>query len=128
MIHIFRQRMFAVLPVNSADSVREYDSTALKTEMPVYLRSWFSAVGYLGGELSSQRCSRLPRLACAICLLFLDLPTSLLVTGVVAAAAVMVLDTPFAAILLTVTVATANTHELGYIGLTTTTALVTGKS
>ncbi|MGB8372984.1 MAG: hypothetical protein WCE82_08700 [Halobacteriota archaeon] len=52
----------------------------------------------------------------------------MLIKGVVAAAAVMVLDTPFAAILPTVTVATANTHELGYIGLTTTTALVTGKS
>jgi hypothetical protein len=50
----------------------------------------------------------------------------LLVTSVIAAAITLVLGAPFAAILLTVTVATANTYELGYIGLATATALIIG--
>jgi hypothetical protein len=65
-------------------------------------------------------------IALAISLLFPSVPTGLLITGVIAAAVTLVLGAPFAAILLTITVATSNTYELGYIGLATATALVIG--
>ncbi len=81
--------------------------------------------GYLGGPIFPTIFAA-TMVALAIGLLFPSVPTGLLVTGIIAAAVTLVLGAPFAAILLTVTVATANTYELGYIGLATATALVIG--
>jgi len=81
--------------------------------------------GYLGGPIFPTLFAS-TMVALALSLLFPSVPAGLLVTGVIAAAVTVVLGAPFAAILLTVTVATSNTYELGYIGLATATALVIG--
>jgi H+/Cl- antiporter ClcA len=81
--------------------------------------------GYLGGPIFPTLFAS-TMVALALSLLFPSVPVTLLFTCIVAATVTLVLDAPFAAILLTVTVATTSTYELGYIALATATALMLG--
>ena len=81
--------------------------------------------GYLGGPIFPTLFSS-TMVALAISLLFPSVPLALLFTCTVAATIALVLRAPLAAILLTITITTANTYELGYISLATATALIIG--
>jgi H+/Cl- antiporter ClcA len=81
--------------------------------------------GYLGGPIFPTLFAS-TMVALAVSLLFPGVPLALLFTCTVAATIALVLRAPLAAILLTVTIATANTYELGYISLATATALIIG--
>ncbi|MGZ4862641.1 MAG: chloride channel protein [Halobacteriota archaeon] len=81
--------------------------------------------GYLGGPIFPTLFAS-TMVALAISLLFPSVPLALLFTCTVAATIALVLRAPLAAILLTVTIATANTYELGYVALATATALIIG--
>jgi H+/Cl- antiporter ClcA len=81
--------------------------------------------GYLGGPIFPTLFST-TMVALAVSLLFPSVPLALLFTCMVAATIALVLRAPLAAILLTITIATANTYELGYISLATATALIIG--
>ncbi len=81
--------------------------------------------GYLGGPIFPTLFAS-TMIALALNLLVPSVPISLFFTCIVAATVALVLDAPLAAILLTVTVATTTTYELGYIALATATALLIG--
>jgi len=81
--------------------------------------------GYLGGPIFPTLFAA-TMVALALSLLFPSVPVTLFFTCIVAATVTLVLDAPLAAILLTVTVATASTYEIGYIAFATATALMLG--
>ncbi|MGA7075814.1 MAG: chloride channel protein [Halobacteriota archaeon] len=93
--------------------------------LKVLLLAISSKGGYLGGPIFPTMFTSIT-IALAISLLFPSVPVGLLVSCIVAAAITVGLGAPFAAILLTVTVVTSTTYEIGYIGLATATALIIG--
>ncbi len=81
--------------------------------------------GYLGGPIFPTIFAA-TTVGLAISLLFPGVPVGLFVTCIVTAAIALGLGAPLTAILLTVTMMTSTTYELGYIGLATATALIIG--
>ena len=93
--------------------------------LKVLLLAFSFKSGYLGGPIFPTLFSA-TMVALAVSLLFPSIPLALLFTCIVAATIALVLSAPLAAILLTVTIATSNMYELGYICLATATALIIG--
>ncbi|HYA33668.1 MAG TPA: chloride channel protein [Candidatus Bathyarchaeia archaeon] len=93
--------------------------------LKAFLLAFSFKSGYLGGPIFPTLFSA-TMVALALSLLFPSVPIALLFTCIAAATIALVLSAPLAAILLTVTIATSNAYELGYISLATATALVIG--